>query len=149
MTYGIALRSALVLVSLLWLSACATVRIAPPRPMKIVCKTLSTSDFVKLTVAELKKDNFIIELADEENGIVEADRAAVFTGIGYNTLVTGPYAFSAVFKNDTITINFETVRVDGEGKIFMIDTWDEQNASSYDKRHFEPILKALRAACAK
>jgi hypothetical protein len=128
-------------------SACATLRIAPPRPMTIVCKNISKADFVKLTVAELKKDNFIIELADEEKGIVEADRAAVFTGMGYNTLTTGPYAFSAVLRNDTITVNFETVRADGEGKIFMIDTWDENNASTYDKRHFEPILKALRGAC--
>lgn len=126
---------------------CATTRIAPPRPIKIVCSNLSKSELVKLVTTELRKDNFIIETADEEKGLVEAERPVAFVGIGENTLVLGPYAMNISYQSDTVVVNFETVRVDASGKIISIDTWDERNASSYDLKHLKPILTAIRNAC--
>ncbi|MFN3426293.1 MAG: hypothetical protein ACK41G_01805 [Candidatus Thermochlorobacter sp.] len=127
--------------------SCATTRIAPPRPIKIACTNLSKSELVKLVTAELRKDNFVVETADEEKGLVEAERAIAFVGIGENTLVLGPYAMNISYQNDTVVVNFETVRVGPDGKITSIETWDERNASSYDLKHLKPILTAIRNAC--
>ncbi len=127
--------------------SCATTRIAPPRPIRIACTNLSKSELVKLVTTELRKDNFVIETVDEEKGLVEAERPIAFVGIGENTLVLGPYAMSIAYQSDTVVVNFETVRVDADGKVISIDTWDERNASSYDLKHLKPILTAIRNAC--
>ncbi|MCS7013728.1 MAG: hypothetical protein RMI34_09690 [Chloroherpetonaceae bacterium] len=126
---------------------CATTRIAPPRPIKIACTNLSKSELVKLVVAELRKDNFVVETADEEKGLVEAERQVAFIGIGENTLVLGPYAMNIAYQNDTVVVNFETVRVGPDGKVVSIEAWDERNASSYDLKHLKPVLTAIRNAC--
>jgi len=126
---------------------CVTTRIAPPRPTKIACKTLSKSEFIQLVTTELRKEGFVIETIDEEKGLVEAERPIAFVGIGENTLVLGPYAMNILYQNDTVVVNYETVRTGPDGKIISIETWDERNASSYDLRHLKPILTALRNAC--
>jgi len=126
---------------------CVTTRIAPPRPIKIACKTLSKSEFVQLVTTELRKEGFVIETIDEEKGLVEAERPIAFVGIGENTLVLGPYAMNILYQNDTVVVNYETVRTGPDGKIISIETWDERNASSYDLKHLKPILTALRYAC--
>jgi len=126
---------------------CVTTRIAPPRPIKIACKTLSKSEFVQLVTTELRKEGFVIETIDEEKGLVEAERPIAFVGIGENTLVLGPYAMNILYQNDTVVVNYETVRTGPDGKIISIETWDERNASSYDLKHLKPILRALRYAC--
>ncbi len=89
----------------------------------------------------------MIETIDEEKGLIEAERAIAFVGIGENTLVLGPYAMNIVYQNDTVVVNYETVRTGPDGKIVSIETWDERNASSYDLKHLKPILTALRNAC--
>jgi hypothetical protein len=126
---------------------CVTTRIAPPRPIKIACKTLSKPEFIQLVTTELRKEGFVIETIDEEKGLVEAERPIAFVGIGENTLVLGPYAMNILYQNDTVVVNYETVRTGPDGKIISIETWDERNASSYDLRHLKPILTALRNAC--
>lgn len=128
-------------------AGCATTRIAPPRPIKIACSNLSKSELVKLVVTELRKDNFVIETADEVKGLVEAERQIAFVGIGESTLVLGPYAMNIAYQSDTVVVNFETVRVGPDGKVISIDTWDERNASTYDLKHLKPILTAIRNAC--
>ncbi len=135
----------LLLCGVVW--GCVTTRIAPPRPIKIACKTLSISEFIQLVTTELRKEGFVIETIDAEKGLVEAERAIAFVGIGENTLVLGPYAMNIVYQNDTVVVNYETVRTGPDGKIISIETWDERNASSYDLRHLKPILTALRNAC--
>ncbi|MFN3385584.1 MAG: hypothetical protein ACK42Y_03240, partial [Candidatus Thermochlorobacter sp.] len=52
-----------------------------------------------------RKDNFVVETADEEKGLVEAERAIAFVGIGENTLVLGPYAMNISYQNDTVVVN--------------------------------------------
>ncbi len=89
----------------------------------------------------------MIETIDEEKGLIEAERAIAFVGIGENTLVLGPYAMNILYQNDTVVVNYETVRTGPDGKIVSIETWDERNASSYDLKHLKPILTALRNAC--
>ncbi len=135
----------LLLCGVVW--GCVTTRIAPPRPIKIACKTLSKSEFIQLVTTELRKEGFMIETIDEEKGLIEAERAIAFVGIGENTLVLGPYAMNILYQNDTVVVNYETVRTGPDGKIVSIETWDERNASSYDLKHLKPILTALRNAC--
>ncbi len=141
------MRKIFLLILLCTTIGCVTTRITPSRPTKIACKTLSKSEFIQLVTTELRKEGFVIETIDEEKGLVEAERAIAFVGIGENTLVLGPYAMNILYQNDTVVVNFETVRTGPDGKIISIETWDERNASSYDLKHLKPILTALRNAC--
>jgi hypothetical protein len=117
---------------------------AKPKPITFDCK-LSQSEFLAKAKQLLESNRFIIEYVDEVKGEIQADRVPVYTGIGENLIVKGPYVFNASFSSGRVSVIVQTVYI-REGKPVAVESHDERSEIS-DRRNFMPIVDGLRAAC--
>ncbi|MFQ3599431.1 MAG: hypothetical protein SNJ55_03400 [Chloroherpetonaceae bacterium] len=128
------------------LTSCQSLQQQPakPKPIMFECK-LSQADFLAKAKQLLEANRYIIEYIDETKGEIQADRVPVYTGIGENIIVRGPYVFNASYSSGRVTIIVQTVFV-REGKPIAVESHDERSEIS-DRRNFMPIIDGLRAAC--
>ncbi len=117
---------------------------AKPKPITFECK-LSKAEFLTKARQLLEANRFIIEYIDETKGEIQADRVPVYTGIGENLIVKGPYVFNVSYSSGRVTVIVQTVYV-REGKPVAVESHDERSEIS-DRRNFMPIVDGLRAAC--
>ncbi len=120
-----------------------------PRPISVPCG-VSKDEFIR-TASQLQQQNgYQIAEADAAIGKVQGNHVPIYTGLGENLLVNGPYVFEANYAGDNIIVNVFVVLREQNGKVKVLRTLDESNnTSETDKKYFVPVLNGLRQLCGK
>jgi len=96
----------------------------------------------------LQSQGYQIAQSDATIGKVQGNRVPVYTNLGENLMVNGPYVFEATYAGNIIVVNVYVVLREQNGKVKVLRTLDEtNNTSEADKRFFVPVLDGLRKLC--
>lgn len=129
------------------LSACASFKPRMPRPISIGCK-VNKEAFITMATQLLQSQGYQIAQSDATIGKVQGNRVPVYTNLGENLMVNGPYVFEATYAGNIIVVNVYVVLREQNGKVKVLRTLDEtNNTSEADKRFFVPVLDGLRKLC--
>lgn len=121
-------------------------RPAAKRAVQIAC-TVPVSAYVAQTTAALAQAGFTVSPNAPTSGLIEAARAAVYTGAGEGIEMNGPYRWTSQYANSVVAVSVQTVRVNPDGSVYTSATHDENSAPA-DRRHFLPVIQSLRQLCA-
>ena len=120
-----------------------------PRPITVPCG-VGKDEFIRTATQLLQQSGYQIAEADAGIGKVQGNHVPVYTGLGENLQVNGPYVFEANYAGDNIIVNVFVVLREQNGKVKVLRTLDETgNTSENDKRYFVPVLNGLRQLCGK
>jgi hypothetical protein len=120
-----------------------------PRPITVPCG-VGKDEFIRTATQLLQQSGYQIAEADAAIGKVQGNHVPVYTGLGENLQVNGPYVFEANYAGDNIIVNVFVVLREQNGKVKVLRTLDETgNTSENDKRYFVPVLNGLRQLCGK
>jgi hypothetical protein len=143
---------AIILFCLVWacagLGGCSSFRPRQARPIYIPCK-VSKEEFVKTTAQLLTANGYTIAEADGATGRVQGNHVPVYTNLGENVQVNGPYLLDARYARDTIVVNVYMIIKNSDKSVNINRTLDETSTltKESDRKYFVPILEGLRKAC--
>jgi uncharacterized lipoprotein len=128
---------------------CSSFKPRMPRPITVPCG-VGKDEFIRTATQLLQQSGYQIAEADAAIGKVQGNHVPVYTGLGENLQVNGPYVFEANYAGENIIVNVFVVLREQNGKVKVLRTLDESgNTSENDKRYFVPVLNGLRKLCGK
>jgi hypothetical protein len=128
---------------------CSSFKPRMPRPISVPCG-VSKDEFITTASHLLQQNGYQIAEANATIGKVQGNHVPVYTGLGENLLVNGPYVLEAIYAGETIIVNVFVVLREQNGKVKVLRTLDESNnTSETDRKFFVPVLNGLRQLCGK
>lgn len=143
LVYGAAIVSGLAITI-----GCATIFGGASAPLKVIsipCRVPITTYETKTREA-LVKAGFTLTPDPSQPSEIEASRPAIYTGVGEGLQMNGPYRWDSRYSNNVISVTVQTVHVNPDGSVYPAVSHDE-NAAPSDRRHFLPVIQALREMC--